>query len=186
MSDSLTLAAKHAIAWTTPDYIALAGVIVTALTAGVIIWYTLETRRIRMATMESNKLLSSQINDLKEQEMTRRRLSAPLFDSRGNSQLTNFTQGVYELGFTNTRGRALSIQLESPSNVNGAISGRTDMIGTGEPFQIRFFGEALKDRNVSFEFSIKYRDELGTLWKATYSCNQRGTALKELKMENDL
>ncbi len=168
------------MSFTIADFISLLALV-------VVIWYTWETRRIRIETAENNRLLSDQINDLKKQEITRRRLIAPLFDYKSGGM--NHSVGQYELHFANVRSRALSVEIQPPSGITGSISERTDVTTTSEAFQllkVNLVGELLKNRSTSFGFALKYRDELGTLWKASYLWQQGRAVLEDLSMENEL
>ena len=174
------------MSWTISNYVALGTAIITLLTAGVIVWYTWETRRMRIASVESNWLFRDQIDDLRRHEMARRRLAAPLFDFKAVNK--NIEIGRYELNFANIRSRALSVQIEPPSGVTASIPERTDVVTSSETFQILrvyLMGEALKGRNASFDFALKYRDELGTVWKAKYSWERESAILEDLNMENE-
>ena len=136
----------------------LAQTIILLLTGGVVVWYTIETSKIRRATSDQASLLAQQLSMLRaqvERDEARLRQSAqPAFRYSGGSQ----SSAVSRFQFTNY-GTA-PIRDIVVSSIDHRVHGHpSNYLAPGEALRVTV--PELPRPMPRFEFSIEYSDQLG-------------------------
>ena len=159
--------------------------VVLAITAGVIAWYTYETRKIWKETSKQNTLLAEQLRIMQqsylhtvaEQQLDLQRTMSfiqPLFRFEGGEQSAQFAK----IQFVNKGGPARKLKIIPVGNFNATIQPNT-VIGTDEKGKVEFTASDLKVQK-RLDFEIQYQDKLDqTLKKKFYFLYKTGLAYED-------
>ena len=148
------------------EFTSLVSAIATVVTLGVLIWYTYETRKIRLDASAQNKLISEQLSVMQESlafEQHRETQSAKPFlawrswGCTGSELYYQFiNQGAL---ITNTK-----------VNADGGLEGWFEPadIPTGQSGYLKFRGLKKPQHPDPFSFSIEFTDKLNERRKINY------------------
>lgn len=144
---------------TLSDWINIAQTIVLLLTGVVLVWYTIETVRIRKETSIQNTLLAEQLRlmqSTRQQELEKERsFIRPYFRFGGGSSSRNHASWE----FTNMGGTAKKLSAK-PLGPFSVVVSPTRFLDTKEKGQLSFTANDLTP-HIKYSFEISCQDKVG-------------------------
>ena len=144
---------------TIQDYVGIAQALILLMTAVIILYYTVETVRIRKETSKQNALLAEQLLVMqKGQEFTQRKEMSfvePVFSWEGISR----TGDEAIIHFENKGGQVKNLTATAKADVSIRVT-PSQFLGTGEKGNVKVRGENLSEKT-DCRFDLVFVDVMG-------------------------
>lgn len=144
---------------TISEWLLIAQTLVLAATGVVVVWYTWETRLIRVETARQNQLISKQLEIVLQKELRDQRealvKAQPVFTSWGGA----FTAGTAKLRVRNDGAPASDLKIRPLGPFTATISPAFAM--SGQEVQVRLEGLPDQAHEQDLGFVLSYTDTLG-------------------------
>ncbi len=161
---------------TTQDYIGISQAVILAITAGIIWYYTSETKKIRQETKRQNDLIQEQLGLMRENHLFNQRReiaeNEPVFQWGGRLRGNNETK----FDFSNLGGRIENVRIWRDGSTNIRLS-PSDIIDNGQEGEITFSGSDLMQKT-SVRFIINYQDKSKAWGKKEYVADLSRLSIK--------
>lgn len=153
--NSIVLASLAYVSLNNAEFISALQAIILAITVGVIWWYTEETQRIRIATLQQNEIMGDQLRVMQEnvafQNQKEKSLVQPIFQQAGYESSADEAN----LRFKNLGAIVTNLSAETTAKCEVSIS-RTS-VPTNEKFTVHL--KKIRGITGGIEIKILYDDQ---------------------------